>query len=342
MHSVICSSDNHTLAVANANGIIDIWDIDCLLVADEITPRLTLDGFYDYAEGIAFSSDDKVLAAALPNARGEGRIHLWDIESGELRSSIATPGDRIRELALIPSTQTWVGGGRASDAPASRYHPLVRIGLAGLEVESIGNVDWPVEDIAVDPLGLYVATAMSQAVEIWSWDNGQLHKRVDAFPSSVAWLPDERVVVGNTDGTVSIWDWQDERIERIETGYTKIEDVAVNPSGTRLAAVGQENVLTIWDTTSLKPVVKHDFDAPSTASDCVRFHPMAELVAVCLSYSNHTVVAFIDSSTGDELFRLYGAPWAGFPTDVAFNAAGTQLAISGSDGIIRLFGVPAG
>lgn len=99
------SSDLKTLASSNYHEI-DLWDV---AAGKE---RLILSEHRGSVRAVAFSDDDKVLAAASlrkdNDGRSIGQVKLWDVTTGREQATLRGEFSEVPQLALAPGGKTLV------------------------------------------------------------------------------------------------------------------------------------------------------------------------------------------------------------------------------------------
>lgn len=141
--------------------------------------------------------------------------------------------------------------------PDAAPKPLLTFG--GTRFRHMGSIT----GLAFHPDGRTIAVTdnAESAVRLWDVDSGREVKRLfgslfDKFdhpslaPRVVAYSADgKRLVVVGPNRTVQILDPDAERrVAELSVGDVSINTVAVSPDGTRVATLGKEGGLTVWDT----------------------------------------------------------------------------------------------
>jgi WD40 repeat protein len=134
--------------------------------------------------------------------------------------------------------------------------------------------------------------------------------------------------------TLRIWDEPTGRaVHTLEGHRGRINRVAFNPEGTRLASASDDGTVRVWDTTTGKPIVV--FSGHEGVVNGVAFHPDGRRIASCggkpgpLSRAQGGQVKLWHSETGQELVQVEGHK--GVATAVAFSPDGTQLATGSNE-----------
>ena len=216
--SLAFSPDGNILASGSFKEI-RLWNL-----TTEQPPRASvLHGHRDMITTLVFSPDSKILAST----SFYGRILLWDMDTGQLRHSLAAHTDSILALAFSPDNRTLASGGYWS-GDAENTIRIWHIHTGQLLRTFEAHTD-PVFALAFssDSDGIYGNTLVSagwgNAIRLWNPQTGKLQATFvgDTAPVlAVAFLPgslfvtvevDTRDTYRNTlasaglDGTIQLW-----------------------------------------------------------------------------------------------------------------------------------------
>ncbi|MGE7433164.1 nSTAND1 domain-containing NTPase [Kitasatospora sp. NPDC001175] len=332
--SVAFSRDGRVLAVANANGIISLWNM-----TDPYFPN-TLgqlpSGSEHAAVSLAFNPDGHTLAAA----GRDGAVTLWSLPPTLLPGGGPVAFSRDGHLLATSNGITMARLWEVADP-----HSPVPLGMPESGASS------PVGSLAFSPDGhtLALGTAGAGGGTVWLSDITDPRKPVPLTTlmgfvggvSSVAFSPDGRTLAaGGSDGTVRLWKVTAPRAasplgEPLRGFAGGVSSVAFSPDGRTLAAGGGDGTIRLWsvaDPQAASPLGS----LPTGASGGV--------ASVVFSPDGRTLAA----GGGDGTVRLWDAtdPRAPSPLgdplkgssgavgSVAFSPDGRTLAAGGSDGTV--------
>jgi WD40 repeat protein/serine/threonine protein kinase len=213
----------------------------------------------DYPWDAALSPGDRLLAVAC-----ESGVRLWDLTDGEIAGHLVTPPAPPAPPAIASAPGTPEEA--RSDTVAVEFTPDGRHCCAGtwdgwMLVWDVaeGRVvrTWRADDSAlfdavVSPSGTHVATCGADpTVRIWRIETGEETVRLEGHRLPVvaaAWSPDGRYLhTCSSDHTVRVWDAEAAvEVARFTLPTDQAEKVAVDASGTRLAAVGTTGATYLW------------------------------------------------------------------------------------------------
>lgn len=159
-------------------------------------------------------------------------------------------------------------------------------------------------------------------------------------PCKIAFSPDgTHLACGNVDGTISIWLYQESRLEiTIRQDFGMVNSVAFNHDGSLLACGGSDGGVELWETRPYRRRIQHNTwmyppgnTTPQDESDVgsVAFNPQGTMFAS--GSSDGTIKLWHVDDGYTKIFRSFGAI-----ESVAFNHNGSLLAC-GSEECIALW-----
>lgn len=209
-HSVDLSADGRLLLTGLFNGDIVLWDTDS---GEEIW---RFSGHTDVVTRAVFNADEtRIFSGSLDRT-----LRLWDVQTGELISTIETPG-AILNVALSADGTKGVSSSAdetAADDANDTVDRMIRV--------------WNLE------LGLELAHFAPES----------------GFVRAVDFSPDGRYIASGTwnaadGGVVQLWSLSSNRLERRFFGAHRdvITQVRFNSDGTRLLSASWDQTLVVWD-----------------------------------------------------------------------------------------------
>lgn len=276
--SVSWHPDGTRLAASAEPGVHRVWDTDS---GDEIL------GFADETPlfVVAWSPDGKWLAGADANHK----IVLVNAASGKfVRRMVRGHEDKVSALSWNPDSSSVASAGHdrlvlTHDVSNGRPKTAIRRSEGidsvawspdGMQVTFCGGHRVVVCDLRlVGPMGMkahgheirslswnpegtrLLSTGRDATVRVWLLDlrDGRALHGVGEVPVRACWSPDGKLIAGAAD-EISIWEVASGE-ERLRLGKEgdhegRIWEVAWAPDGTRLASLGADGFLRIWDTDS--------------------------------------------------------------------------------------------
>ncbi len=112
----------------------------------------------------------------------------------------------------------------------------------------------------------------SQGSELLLYDiDGNEIDRIDATPWSETFSPDGNLIaVANADSTVTLWNWREKSITKLEGHQGEVFDVDFSPDGKYVVSSSSDRTIKLWSTdgTLIKTLYGHDANVRA-----VRFSP---------------------------------------------------------------------
>ena len=307
INSVAFSPDGTTLASSS-------WD-NTVWLRDTATwqPRIILKEYTSAVTSIAFSSDGRTLASG--GSWQDGRVRLWDIETGRRKALFGGHANSIRTMAFRPDSSTIATVGD-DDTDEGRIR-LWNTDTGQLKTTITGHTS-AILSATFSPDGTTLATAGG-----WPGNSSSSRKQ---------------------DVAIRLWDPDTGRLKATLMGATHgVRAVAFNPDGTILAAGIRDSNIQLWDVTTRKLVVT--LRSNSHPVNSVAFSPDGKTLASAGGHGNwktEGMVELWDVGTRELIATLTGE---GSPANsVAFSPDGRTLASGHGDwkteDIVQLWDVP--
>ena len=265
---------------------------------------------------VAFSPDSQSVASG-----GGGPANLWDVTSGQPKSTTIGHSDAVYSVAFSPDGNTLASGSR------DRIVRLWDVTSGQIKVILTGHTDL-VYSVAFSPDGSTLASgSWDRTVRLWDVTSGQIKVILTEHEGSVysvAFSPDGSTLAsGSRDRTVRLWDVTSEHPKATLIEHTSgVSSVAFSPDGSTLAS-GSGDTVHLWDVASEER--KTGLTGHSEGINSVAFSPDGSTLA---SGSWDRTVRLWDVASGQTKAILVGH------TDrvrsVAFSPDGSTLA-SGND-----------
>ena len=330
--------------------------------------RLLLDDHDSTAEGLCWSTDGKVLAAAAsgPDA-ATIVIKLRNVQSGKTISHVGKHRPSIHGLAMTRDGKTIVAGGGGwkpisvkvanSQVPETRFEPVIDLKVwnvaSGKQLANLDGHKNVVMCVCLSPDDMFCASIDYEGtVKLWSLATGKEHASWQAHKntarSRVTFSPDGKQLATASATSIKIWDAKSFKELATYAEEGQISSLTFHTDGSDLASVATDY---IKDPKGETPTVNRS-DAilrdsktgkerirlrgqKGKALSCFAFSPDGKIAAA--GYAKGGVLIW-DVSTGKELAQLHGhiQPEYGIGA-VAFSPDGKQLAASGTDRIVRVW-----
>jgi len=344
--AVAFSPDGRTYGFVRTDGLVQLRE-----VATGTVRRTIRDGPIGSDEP-AFAPDGRTLAIPGPG----DTVRLWDTASGTARATVTAGhhGRGAMKVALSADGRTLV--------TSSNLDPTVRVhGLAADYPQATlqGHVGTYVADMAFGPDGRTVATVRQGppgrgSVQLWDVRTGDreatlaldtdLALRGEQLPVTVSRLgavgfsPTGCALAARTfkNGVIEVRDVATGRL-RQSRALGAIDTAVFSPDGTRLAIVGREGSVRIWDLSTGALLTAHT--GHSGPVRAVAFTPDGRTLAV-VDIETSDEVTLLDAATGRAQRTI--KPGARSPLSLAFSPDGHTLATASSGGSVKTWDARTG
>lgn len=238
LSSITFSPDGKTLASSSFNnGKVVFWDVDTWEPKD--TLNLHSGSF------VTFSPDGKNLITK----GGWGRLYLWDIASGTLKTELTGHVSRVSSVAFSPDGNTL--------ASCSSDQLYLWDWRSGEQKMSISGHTKSIYAIAFSPDNDILATGSRGEINLWDVATGT-HK-TELFDDdwshnfSLAFSPDSRILASEIGWRIRLWDLNHGIYQATIKGYqgtgasgSGIASIAFSPDGNYFASASSYPTILLW------------------------------------------------------------------------------------------------
>jgi len=222
---------------------------------------------------VTFSDDGKLLVSVSKDQF----VRLWDVESGQERSTLKGHAGEIGSVAVSPDGR-WIASASSSDgtvkiwdAKSGQQTTSMSLKVQNVAFSSnsrtLAAASWyhiPAGTRMIDTIATHMIDTEKWQVTTLTLNGDSNRTKAVAFGSDVG-----RLVTGSGDGTVKLWD----TTSGLETlnlkGHTgQVNGVAFSRDGKRLASASSDHTVRVWDARPWTPELKGE----QQALNLVRFH----------------------------------------------------------------------
>jgi WD40 repeat protein len=272
---------------------------------------------------VVFSPDGRRLATASE----DHTVKVWETASGGELVTHVGHADGVVGLAFSPD------GGRLASAG---YDHTVRVWASAspqLNFTLAAHVA-PVMDVAYSPDGERLATAsLDGTIKLWSANRGHaafaLRPATRLTSGGLVFSPDGRHLAGERSQSVVILDAATGNVQRTLQGHDKqLAALAYSPDGKRLASLGLDNRVRVWDTATGQGALILELAAkPAQVVDGRGLAYSSDGKRIAAAAGSETVKVW-DAATGQELHNFHCPA-----RSVAFSPDARSLACASEQGL---------
>ncbi len=316
--SLLYSPDGSTIAAAGIGGKLCFYD------AKTGTKKNEHDAHGFGISMTSFSRDGKFLTSA----GQDGKIKLWDGNSGELLKTLEGGAEWIECVRWSPHSDTFVSSAGKKIRLWSSEGELIR---------EYPEQNSTVTDVAWSPASEKFVSACYGGITQWRAENTlPVHKyEWKGSVLVIAWSPNGKyIATGDQDSTVHFWITKNSKDLQMYGYPTKVKELSWDSTG-QFLATGGGGVVTVWNCepspagTTPMQLKGHD-----NFLSVVAFQPNGLLLA---SGDLSGKVSLWD--VRDEGRFQMAVVLGGEITQLAWAADGKTIAMSDSEGTIRLYSI---
>ena len=320
--AIAFSPDGKHLAVASGIGIW-IYDVKTARELTLLNSERTM-----LIRSVAYSPDGSILAAGT----GDGRVQLWEVESGRFLNSLLRPGPggNVDALAFSPDGRTLASG------------TWYEIKLWDVEnqqhLKTLEGHEGRIFSLAFSLDGETLALAAEDAtVKLWEIASGKdlATLRHTDNVKSVAFSPDSEILATVESKSVKLWEVSTKKNIAALEHTNGVYAVAYSPDGTMLGVASRDGII-LWSASTKEKIVTLEHEGYTGA---VTFSPDSKTLASAntdRSGGTDGTVKLWDVSTRENIAIVRGHTER--ITTIALSPDGITLAATLRDWTVRFWG----
>jgi len=202
----------------------------------------SFEGHTSLISALAVTLDDRQLVSG----SSDGKIKVWNLESGRLLHSLEGHTGSVCALEFTPNGRQIVSGSKDGTIKIWNLE-------TGRLLRTLGRQKEDVDNLAVSRDGRQVIVGYYDGViMVWDLSTGRLLRSFQGhsdFISALAISPDGRKIIsGSGDKLIKLWEMETGRLLRSYEGHTGTVNVLVFPPDSRRIVSGSaDNTYKVWD-----------------------------------------------------------------------------------------------
>ncbi|XP_043271855.1 target of rapamycin complex subunit lst8 isoform X2 [Venturia canescens] len=272
-------------------------------------------------------------------------IKIWQAHTGVCQRTLQHPVSQINALDITPDKNVIAAAG---------YQNIFMHDLASSNPNTVLNYDGAsknVTSLGFQEEGKWMYTGSEDcSARIWDLRSSTFHVQrifqVSAPVNCVCLHPNQaELIVGDQSGIIHLWDLRSDHNEQlIPEAEASIQDIAIDPDGTYMAAVNNKGHCYVWaltggigeEPTRLNP--RHKLSAHKRYALRCKFSPDSTLLTTTSADQTARVWKTTDFSEM-QVLKHEAKRWV---WDAAFSADSQYIFTASSDGVARLWNVSTG
>ena len=272
----------------------------------------TLQGEISDIYYVSFNLEKNIIASDIGS-----EIRIWDISTGELKTSIDLEADWISDVVLSPDGTKLACKSKDSDAPVFQLWDVA----TGSHITTFSRFAYNIRKFVFTPDGSKIISGSENTIQFWDISTGKrTHNFSTPYFHRIAVSPDGNKLVTSGQGGIHFWDIATgEHITNFGEHRWGSFSIAFSPDGNTLASGGGDE-LYLWDVASGDR--KLTIQGHTRAVVSMANSPNGTILATSDSHNIH----LWDPNTGDYIQMIYGLGFLVHPRDLVFGPDGNTLA----------------
>ncbi|MEG4857213.1 WD40 repeat domain-containing protein [Microcoleus sp. K1-B6] len=293
-----------------------------------VIERNRLEGHSNWVNGVSFSPDGKTLASG----SGDNTIKLWNVDTGQVISTIEAHNSPITSVSFSPDGKTLASG--SADNTIKLWNVQTSKVITTLNKHSKG-----LRSISFSRDGILASGSDDSTIKLWDVKTGKVIHTLKGHKNivySISFSPDGKILAsGSADKTIKLWNVKTGKEEK---SLPEHENAVLSVSFSRdgaLASGSADNTIKLWDIKTGKVI--HTLKEHKNSVFSVSFSADGKTLA---SGSDDNTIRLWDVKTGERttIFTEHNNT----VRSLSFSPDGKTLASGSGDNSIKLWNISSG
>ena len=332
VYSVALDAQGQTLASASEDRTIKLWDINtgkCLKTLSDHANAVLAVNFCPIPPDSLPDYEDNILASG----SADGTIKLWDINTGECRTTLTQHNGSVYSVHFSPDGRILASG--------SEDHTVKLWDISsGKCLKTLRGHSKKVYSVRFRADGRTLASSgEDRIIKLWNIDTGECLRTLLGHQSQVwaiAFSPDgSKLISSSDDQTARLWDVATGKCLNILRGYTRdIYSVAFSSNNQILASGSDDSKIGLWD---LRTSKCHSLIGHTGRIRSIAFSPDGQILAS--GSADNTIKLWDIRDIGNSKCIHTLKEHTNWVWTVVFSPDGKTLASSSEDRTIRIWDI---
>ncbi|BAY62962.1 protein kinase [Calothrix brevissima NIES-22] len=223
-----------------------VWQLSQPIVnkgieAEKLALANTLDAHDGAVNSLAITADGQTLISG----GADNKIKIWNLASGDLKTTLSKNLDAITSVAISPNGKTLFSGSKDGSIQ------IWNLPEGTLKTTLPKSKD-AVSYVAITPDGETLVSGGGNTIQVWDLQTGKLKNTLTGHTKAVMAVAissdGQTLASGSADNTIKIWNLETGQLKNTLTGHKEsVMSVAISPNDETLVSGSLDDTIKIWN-----------------------------------------------------------------------------------------------